>query len=121
MDWTIAVLVFFLNVLDDILCVFYTRRIVAGKAIQSGVLSGILTAVVAISVINYVDNKWYLAPIIAGSMIGSYVAIKLDKYWKRRKRNENRKRKGVVGNVRKAGKIVVSPSGDSAPEVETGK
>jgi len=96
MDWRIALGLFGLNIFDDILCVFFTRRTIAGKAIQATILSGTLTLVVSISVINYVENRWYLIPTVIGSMIGTFVAIKLDKHLKKRKR---RKRKEVQKEV----------------------
>jgi membrane protein YqaA with SNARE-associated domain len=93
MNWKIAILLFCLNIFDDILCVFFTRRTVAGKALQAAVLSGVLTFVVSISVVSYVENRWYLIPIIIGSSIGTFVAIKLDKHLKKKKRAKKIKKK----------------------------
>ncbi len=99
MDWKIALLLFFSNILDDILCVLYTRRIVAGKSIQAAVLTGFLTVIVAFSVINYVENKWYLIPTVCGSMIGTFYAIKIDKYLKKKKRKKKKvEKKSEVKN-----------------------
>lgn len=95
MKWGIAIMLFCLNIFDDILCVFFTRRMVAGKALQAAILSGILTFVVSISVVNYVENRWYMIPIIIGSMIGTFIAIKLDQEFKRRKNAKKRIRKIV--------------------------
>ncbi len=79
MNFWIALLIFVANIADDILCVLYIRRSASGDAISAAILSGILTAIVAFSVVSYVKNKKYLIPAILGSMIGTYLAILWDK------------------------------------------
>ena len=74
----IVLAVFVANIADDILCVLYIRRSASGDAISAAILSGILTAIVAFNVINYVRNKKYLIPAILGSMLGTYLAILFD-------------------------------------------
>jgi hypothetical protein len=75
--WNIL-LVFFANVVNDILIAFYIRRTAEGKAIQASILSGIIMMIVAISVVHYVENHWYLIPVALGCFIGTYIAIKFD-------------------------------------------
>lgn len=75
--WLIT-LIFFSNILDDVLVVLYIRRCASGKYVSASVLSGLITGVVAFSVILYTDNHWYLIPTIIGSVIGTYIAVKFD-------------------------------------------
>jgi len=78
MKWWIALLIFVANIMDDILCVLYIRRSASGDAISAAILSGVLTAIVAFSVVSYVKNKKYLIPAVLGSMLGTYLAILFD-------------------------------------------
>jgi len=74
----IALLIFVANIADDILCVLYIRRSASGDAVSAAILSGVLTAIVAFNVINYVRNKKYLIPAVLGSILGTYLAIMFD-------------------------------------------
>ena len=78
MKWWIALLIFVANIMDDILCVLYIRRSASGDAISAAILSGVLTAIVAFSVVSYVKNKKYLIPAVLGSILGTYLAILFD-------------------------------------------
>ena len=93
MEFWLAMLLFFTNVIDDVLAVLFVRRTAAGNAVQAALISGLLTVLIAFSVVNYVQNKLYLIPIVVGSMVGCYVAVRLDK-WYRRKKNRKKKAAG---------------------------
>ena len=99
MDPLIAILVFASNVADDALAVLFVRRCAAGKALQASLISGALTLLVAFSVVNYVENKWYLVPILLGSMVGCWVAVTWDRAY--RKKSNAKKRKKVADEDRK--------------------
>jgi len=78
MSWWMILLLFGLNILDDGLAVLWVRRTAQGKAMQAALLSGLLTLVISFSVIQYIQNSFYLAPIILGSMVGTFLTIKFD-------------------------------------------
>ena len=85
MEIWVAILLFFLNVGDDALAVLYIRRTAEGKAIQASLISVALTLIVAFSVVQYITNYLYLIPIAGGSGLGSYLAVKWDKAYRRKK------------------------------------
>lgn len=92
MDPLIAILLFASNIADDALAVLFVRRTAAGKASQAAVISGALTLLIAFSVVNYVENKWYLIPIILGSMVGCWVAVTWDRAYRRKTNAKKRKK-----------------------------
>lgn len=74
----IAVLVFFLSAIDDVIVVFYLRRVVDGKRISAAILSGALTALIGLEVLIYVSDWLYLAPNVVGSVVGTWSAMLLE-------------------------------------------
>lgn len=78
MRWKLAMILFLLNIFDDSLAALYIRRVSSGEALQAGVISILLTVVIAYSVINYVKDWRYLIPIALGSGIGTYITVTLD-------------------------------------------
>ena len=71
-------ILFLLNITDDSLAALYVRRVSSGEALQAGVISILLTIVIAYSVINYVRDWRYLIPIALGSGLGTYLTLLLD-------------------------------------------
>lgn len=86
MSWLIGLLVFFLSVGDDILAVFYLRRVVNGKKYVAGILSGLLTGLISLEVVLYVGDPIYVAFNVAGSCIGTPLAMYVDDIWPPKKR-----------------------------------
>lgn len=74
--WAIGL--FILNICDDWLAALYVRRVAQGDAFWATILSGSLTLLVFISVKAAIKNWRYLAPIVIGSMLGCYLAIRFD-------------------------------------------
>ena len=97
MDPLLALIIFGLSVVDDILAVWYYRRCnVQDQILQASLLSGLITAVVAVGVIFYCADPWYLVPNVLGSMVGTPLAIWLD-----RKFPERKKPRDKTGKFRK--------------------
>src|SRR3990167_333847 len=92
MEFWLAVLLFLTNVVDDVLAVLFVRRTSTGEAVQASLISGLLTILIAFSVVNYVQNKLYLIPIVSGSMVGCYFAVRLDKAYRRKKYGRKKKK-----------------------------
>lgn len=86
MSWLIGILIFLLSVSDDILAVFYLRRVVYGKKYIAALLSGALTALISLEVVLYVGNPIYVAFNIAGSCVGTPLAMFVDDIWPPKKR-----------------------------------
>jgi len=73
-----AFLLFLINIFDDCLAALYVRRVAQGEALEAALMSGALTVLVGVSVKSYVKDWRYLAPIVIGSMLGCYLAIRFD-------------------------------------------
>lgn len=73
-----AGIIFAVTVLTDIAYVFYIRRISEGNALFAASIGSLITFLGAVIVISYVENKLYIIPLIAGSFIGTFLAIKMD-------------------------------------------
>ena len=89
MNLLIGMLVFLLSVSDDLLAVFYLRRVVNGKKYVAGILSGLLTGLISFEVVLYVSDPVYVAFNVAGSCVGTPLAMWADDKWpKSRKRDK---------------------------------
>ena len=92
MSWLIGILVFSLSLSDDILAVFYLRRVVNGKKYMAAILSGLLTGLISLEVTLYITDPIYMAFNIVGSVIGTPLAMWVDDRWppKRRRTKQGR-------------------------------
>lgn len=71
--------IFFASIFDDVLCVLYYRRVNKDdKKLEAGALSGLLTAMVSFSVFYYTKEWEYILANIAGSVIGTPLAMWID-------------------------------------------
>src|SRR4030043_165243 len=75
MNLWLAIAIFFMSIGDDCLGVWYMRRVVAGKRKSAALLSGGLTALIALEVFIYVSDWIYIIPNCIGSVIGTWLAI----------------------------------------------
>jgi hypothetical protein len=75
----IAIAIFICSIADDILCVLYYRRVNKDdRKFQASMLSGALTAMVSFSVFYYTKDWEYILANVAGSVIGTPLAMWLD-------------------------------------------
>lgn len=88
----IALLILILSLADDILVVFYMRRVIQGSRLTAAVLSGIITAVVSFEVFLYAPSPEYIPFNAIGSMIGTPIAMLLDDRLPRRPRRDEKGR-----------------------------
>ena len=92
MNWLTAFAVFILSLSDDLLAVLYLRRVSKDKKIQAALLSGLLTALISLEVTLYVTDPIYISFNIAGSVIGTPLAMWADDKWPaKRQRNKEGK------------------------------
>ena len=90
----LALAIFFCSIGDDVLVVFYYRRVnVNNRKLLAGLLSGALTAMVSFAVIFYTADWRYVLPNIVGSMIGTPLAIWVDSRWPLREKARDSKGK----------------------------
>jgi hypothetical protein len=71
----LALLIFFLSILDDVVVVFYMRRVVSGKKGTASILSGALTGLISLEVVIYVADPIYVIPNCIGSVVGTWAAL----------------------------------------------
>lgn len=93
----LAFALFAINILDDALAVLYVRRTAEGKALQAALISGALTMIVAFSVVSYVEDRRYLVPIVLGSVLGSYLGVRWDKAYRRKKYGRKKEKQAKEG------------------------
>ena len=78
MNLWLALLIFFLSIGDDLLVVFYMRRVVGGELFWAALLSAIVTGVVSLEVTIYAPDPVYIPFNCAGSAIGTPLAMWLE-------------------------------------------
>lgn len=90
MNYWMAVLIFVLSIADDILVVYYMRRVVAGKKGIAGILSGALTGLISLEVFIYVSNWVYILPNCLGSIFGTWLALWVEEKLPRQKARDKK-------------------------------
>jgi hypothetical protein len=78
MQTFVALAIFTLSVADDCLAVWYLRRVVQGRRLVSGMLSGLLTGMISLEVVIYAADPVYIPFNCAGSIVGTVLAMWLD-------------------------------------------
>ncbi len=74
----LALAIFLLSVGDDILVVYYLRRVITGRRVAASLLSGALTILISLEVFVYVSNWQYILPNALGSVIGTWLALRIE-------------------------------------------
>jgi hypothetical protein len=75
-NWLVAVGLFFAATLLDAIFALYTVAVVNTNPMRAANLSFLTYTLEAVGVVNYVNNKWYLAPLACGAFVGSYAVVK---------------------------------------------
>lgn len=83
-SWIIALGLFFAATLLDAVFALYTVAVINTKPLRAANLSFLTYMLEAVGVVNYVHNKWYLAPLAVGAFTGSYAVVK----WESTKKNK---------------------------------
>lgn len=95
MDIWLTGLIFTLSAADDVLAVFYVRRVNAPgtkSRVQAALISGLLTALICVEVLVYTSAWVYLIPNALGSVLGTWLAMWVDdKYPPKKARDEKGK------------------------------
>jgi hypothetical protein len=88
----IGLLILALSIVDDLLVVFYMRRVISGDRVWAGILSGVVTSVVCLEVVLYAPEPYYIPFNAFGSVIGTPLAMFLDDKLPRRRRRDDKGR-----------------------------
>jgi hypothetical protein len=92
MNFWVALAIFLISVLDDILYVFFVRRVMQGSKFTAALLSGILTALVSVEgYAQFVVHPGYIVVNSMGSAVGCPVAMLLEDWLPKRKPPRNKK------------------------------
>lgn len=62
----------------DLIWVKYTHATVQRRAIAAGIWAMGIAFCVAVVTLNYVNNQWMIIPTVAGSFVGTYLAVKFE-------------------------------------------
>lgn len=73
-----AVFLFFITIAVDIAYVYYVRRTGEGKALSAASTGALITFLAAIMVVSYTEDRLYIVPVVLGSFVGTFIAIKID-------------------------------------------
>ena len=74
----IALLIFGLFVVMDILYAYYTLSVTRVHPLRASTAAAVMYFVNAVGVMNYVDNPLYLFPIASGSFLGTFAIMKYE-------------------------------------------
>lgn len=85
-SWVMALLVFCAYFVIDILWARYTYAVVNMKAVPAATIGSAMYFLLAFGVLNYTENFLYLAPLVVGSWLGTYLVVK----WEQAKKSKNK-------------------------------
>ena len=78
-DLLTAGLIFFLYIIIDGLYAYYTFAVTDRKPAQAASAAALLYLLLAVGVLNYVQNYLYIIPLAAGSWAGTYLVVRFSK------------------------------------------
>ncbi len=78
-DYKIALLIFIIYFLIDVFYTKYILYVTQRRAFAAANTASLLYLLMAVGVINYTANHWYLVPLVLGNWLGSYVVVKYEK------------------------------------------
>lgn len=74
-----AIGLFILYVAVDVMYAYYTLTVTALKPARAATIGAVMYVMLAAGVISYSQNAWYLVPIRAGSWVGTFLAVSIEK------------------------------------------
>lgn len=82
-DWVTAFLIFAAYLIVDALYAVYTISVVNLKPYTSATVGAFMYFLLAVGVINYVNNPVYLIPLFIGSWLGTFIVVFIKKKQKK--------------------------------------
>jgi hypothetical protein len=77
-NWLVAVGLFVASAVLDVVFVLYTYAVVKKRPLAAANWSLLTYVLMALGIVNYVSNKWYLIPLSLGAFLGSYCTVKYE-------------------------------------------
>jgi hypothetical protein len=75
-NYFLAMCVFAAYVLVDGLYAYYTLAVVKRSAVSAATTGAAMHFLLALGVISYIKNYWYIIPLALGSWLGTYLVVK---------------------------------------------
>ena len=75
----LALGVFVAYVLVDGLYAYYTLAVVSRSAVSAATTGAAMHFLLALGVISYIKNYWYILPLALGSWLGTFIVVKYAK------------------------------------------
>jgi hypothetical protein len=75
-NWLAAIGLFFASAALDAVFALYTVAVIKNKALTAASWSFLTYLLMAVGILNYVENKLYIIPLSLGAFAGSYVIVK---------------------------------------------
>jgi hypothetical protein len=80
-----AIGLFFASFALDAVFALYTFAVVKHKATQAGFWSLLTYLLMAVGILNFVNNRWYIVPLALGAFGGAYAVVKRESLKKPKK------------------------------------
>lgn len=72
---TFALTVFLAYFLVDALYAYYTFSVTRTRPLRAAASGSLVYVLLAVGVIGYTRNAWYLVPMVLGSFLGTYLIV----------------------------------------------
>ena len=75
-NFKIALIIFAAYIIVDGMYAYYTIQVTKRKPFSAATTGALMHFLLAVGVLNYVQNYLYLIPLALGSWIGTYIVVK---------------------------------------------
>jgi hypothetical protein len=83
-NWLGAVGLFFASAALESIFALYTLAVTKHRAMEASVWSLVSYFLLALGILNFIHNKWYVVPLALGAFGGTYVVVT----WEARKKSK---------------------------------
>ena len=74
-NWLGAVGLFFASAALESIFALYTLAVTKHKALEASIWSLISYFLLAVGILNFINNKWYTIPLALGAFAGTYIVV----------------------------------------------
>jgi hypothetical protein len=75
-NWLGAVGLFFASFALDAIFALYTLSVMKHQAVRAGFWSLMTYLLMAVGILNFINNKWYIIPLALGAFFGAFAIVK---------------------------------------------
>jgi len=77
-NWLGAIGLFFASAALEAIFALYTLAVTKHKALQAATWSLVSYGLLAVGILNFINNKWYVIPLGLGAFAGTYGIVKCE-------------------------------------------